>query len=304
MHNNRLFTVKRLLVSLFASACLFLLAGCDLTVTNLSPSSLPANPSHIYTLSARATPKSQSIVPGSIGVNIIIDGKSHPMGKSALGSDIYEFDYQLPPDREELTYYFQVNYTVENKGRLHPREEYTGVITSRVVNRYVFSLETNRGPVGARIGIVGRGFTKDDVVSFDGTPVRTEFESANSIAFYVPAVPTGANYGVTLRGPTGTSPVGTFRVDSSSLSVNPGSLDLQSGGSAELTFSLPSPASEGGQLLDVTTDIPDSVIMPEVLVPAGQSSVTVPVTGGQPGTGSLFLRGYGAGEVTIPVTVK
>src|SRR5690606_22111541 len=121
-----LFTVKRLLVSLFASACLFLLAGCDLTVTNLSPSSLPANPSHIYTLSARATPKSQSIVPGSIGVNIIIDGKSHPMGKSALGSDIYEFDYQLPPDREELTYYFQVNYTVENKGRLHPREEYTG----------------------------------------------------------------------------------------------------------------------------------------------------------------------------------
>jgi hypothetical protein len=72
-----------------------------------------------------------------------------------------------------------------------------------------------------------------------------------------------------------------------------------------LTFTIPAPAPAGGQLLDVTTDIPESVIMPEVLVPAGQSSLTVDVKGGKPGTGNLFLKGYGnTGEITIPVTVQ
>ena len=62
-------------------------------------------------------------------------------------------------------------------------------------------------------------------------------------------------------------------------------------------------ASAGGTLLDVTTDIADSVIMPEVIVPAGQTSVTVSIEGGRPGTGSLFLKGFVAGEVNVPVAV-
>jgi hypothetical protein len=45
------------------------------------------------------------------------------------------------------------------------------------------------------------------------------------------------------------------------------------------------------------------VIMPEVVVPEGQTSVTVTVEGGKPGAGSLFLKGYGSGEVSVPVTV-
>jgi hypothetical protein len=43
--------------------------------------------------------------------------------------------------------------------------------------------------------------------------------------------------------------------------------------------------------------------MPEIIVPQGQTSVTITVEGGKPGTGSLFLKGYGAGEVTIPVSI-
>jgi hypothetical protein len=43
--------------------------------------------------------------------------------------------------------------------------------------------------------------------------------------------------------------------------------------------------------------------MPEIIVPQGQTSVTITVEGGKPGSGSLFLKGFGAGEVTIPVTV-
>ena len=38
-------------------------------------------------------------------------------------------------------------------------------------------------------------------------------------------------------------------------------------------------------------------------MPQGQNSVTITVEGGKPGTGSLFLKGYGSGEVNVPVTV-
>jgi hypothetical protein len=55
-------------------------------------------------------------------------------------------------------------------------------------------------------------------------------------------------------------------------------------------------------LIDVQTDIKDSVIMPEVIVPANATSVTIPVQGGKPGTGSLFFRSS-AGESTVSVTV-
>ena len=107
-----------------------------------------------------------------------------------------------------------------------------------------------------------------------------------------------------IAGDKGTSTVGTFRVDPTTLTVSPTELSLTRGQSQSLTFTLPAPAPTGGLLLDVTTDVPESVIMPEVVVPAGSSSLTVNVTGGKPGTGSLVLKGYGAGEVSIPVTVK
>ena len=65
---------------------------------------------------------------------------------------------------------------------------------------------------------------------------------------------------------------------------------------------LAQPAPAGGLFIDVTTDVPDSVVMPVVMVPANQTSVTVPIQGGKPGSGSLFFRSS-AGESSIAVTV-
>ena len=67
---------------------------------------------------------------------------------------------------------------------------------------------------------------------------------------------------------------------------------------------MPNVAPAGGLLLDITTDIPESVIMPEAVVPPGQNSLSITVEGGKPGSGSLFLKGYGSGEVSVPVTVS
>ena len=141
------------------------------------------------------------------------------------------------------------------------------------------------------------------MVYLEDTPARTVFDSATSLSFFVPAL-AAKNYAVTLGTGAGSTPVGTFRIDPTDLSVTPTSLTLGAGEQQSLTFTLSNPAPAGGLLIDVATDIPESVIMPEVLVPEGQTSVTINVQGGKPGTGSLVLKGYGpGGQISVAVTV-
>lgn len=305
MHINRIFPARKFLLGLGFSLGLLLLAGCQgLVLSNLTPASLPENPSQIYTITLRVTPKAHSIVKETVAPRIVIDGQNFPMTKSALGENLYEFDYQLPAGRDQIAYYFLVDYQVRGNGTITAGQSYTEVTQANIVRRYVLSLEVNRGPVGARISVLGRGFTPQDVIYFGNTPARTVFESPNAISFFVPAMAAGQNYQVMLGGASGNSPVGTFRIDSSQLTVAPTMLTLRTGETQSLTFTVPNAAPPGGLLLDLTTDIPESVIMPEVIVPQGQTSVTVNVQGGRPGNGSLYLKGYGAGEVTVPVNVS
>lgn len=304
MQNNPFAHARRICLWLAAAFSLGFLTGCDeVKIANLTPNSLPENPSQIYTISARITTHTRSYLEGSLAPRIIIDGQNYLMQRSPLGADIYEFDYHLPAGRSEFAYYILAPYNVDYNGAFQQREVYTEVQKVAVVGRYVLSLEVNRGPVGARVSVLGRGFSPQDVVYFDNTPARTVFESANSLSFFVPAVGAGRNYRVQLHGATGTSAVGTFRVDATGLTVSPTSLTLRSGESQPLTFTLPNPAPTGGLLLDVTTDVPESVIMPEVIVPAGSTSVTINVQGGRPGTGSLFLKGFGVGELVVGISV-
>jgi hypothetical protein len=330
MHTNRISLARKIIVWLSSAVAFALLSGCEsVTLTDLTPKSMAENPSHIYTFSLRVTPRANTV--SGIVPRIVVDGRSFDMKKSALGEGIYDFEYQLPAGRDRLAYYYLVNYNIEANNVSTPQETYTRVETIQIVRRYVLSLEVNRGPVGSRISVLGRGFTPQDTISLNGTPARTQFESANALSFFVPAVETGRNYQVTVESPAGNSPVGTFRVDAganadmsmppsfgsaptmvtapaggapASVRVSPSSLTVRTGEEQNLNFSVPTAAPAGGTLIDVTTDIPDSVIMPEVIVPAGQTQVAVPVRGGRPGKGSLFLKGIGSGEITIPITVN
>lgn len=302
MHTNRISPARKIISWLAAALGLGLLAGCEsITLTDLTPRSMAENPSQIYTFSLRATPRSNTI--SGITPIIIVDGQNHQMKKSPLGEGLYEFEYQLPAGRDRIAYYYLVNFNVEGNNVLTPRETYSQVETVQIVRRYVLSLEVNRGPVGARISVLGRGFTPQDVIHLSGSPARTSFESPNALSFFVPPLEANRNYQVTLNSAAGNSPVGTFRIDPSSVTVSPTAITLRTGDRTNLTFTLPNPAPAGGTLLDVTTDVAESVIMPEVIVPQGQTYVSVPVEGGKPGTGSLFLKGFGSGEVTIPVTI-
>jgi hypothetical protein len=304
MDLKRISFARQFLPASGAALAAVLLGGCaTMSLTNLTPSSLPENPSGIYTFTLRVTPKSTTVVPDTIAPHIVVGAESHDMQKSDSVPGVYEFDYKLPPGQDGIGYYFLVSYSTEGNGTLASRQAYTGIEHAAIVSRYVVSLEVNRGPVGARIGVLGRGFTPQDLVGFDGTAVRTVYESPTSLGFFVPALAPGKTYRVTLSSSAGNSDVGTFRIDSSDVTAEPASLALGPGQKQALTFTISHPAPAGGLLLDITTDVPSSVIMPEVIVPEGQTSVTVTVEGGKPGSGSLFLKGYGGGEVTVPVTV-
>jgi hypothetical protein len=305
MHTKPLTLARKFFTGLLAMLALLLLAGCDMTLTNLTPSSLAENPSQIYTLSLRVKVASGAISKESVSPLVVVGGKSFKMKKSPLGEGLYDFDYQAPAGTDALKYYFLVQYNVfDSNGMVYAHERYTEVAQASIARRYVLSLEVTRGPVGARVSILGRGFTPQDVIYFENVATRTVHDSANSLSFFVPAVEANRNYRVSLASASGNSPVGTFRVDPATVSVSPSSLVLRSGQHQTLTFTLPYPASAGGVLLDVTTDVPESIIMPEVVIPAGQTSVTIPVQGGKKGTGTLFLKGFAQGEIGVPVTVN
>ncbi|HXN35501.1 MAG TPA: cell surface protein [Opitutaceae bacterium] len=305
MDPKRISFARQFLPGPCALLALAALCGCTtVTLTNLTPSSLPENPSGIYTFTLRVIPKSNAVSEASIAPHVVVGAESHDMARSAVSPQIYEFDYKLPAFQNDIGYYYVVDYSAQNSGSVSPMQAYTPLQHAAVVSRYVLSLEANRGPVGARVGVLGRGFTPQDLIGFDGAPVRTVYESSTSLGFYVPALEAGRTYKVTLSSSAGNSSVGAFRIDASDVTADPAALTLAPGGRQALTFTVGHPAPAGGLLLDVTTDVPESVIMPEVVVAEGQTAVTIEVEGGKPGSGSLFLKGYGSGEVTVPVTVS
>jgi len=285
-----------------AALLLLVLTGCNLTITNLTPDKVPQNPSQIYTITASFRPSSTQIITASIEPRIVIDGQNYKMTKSAVNGDVWEFDYQLLAGRTGASYYFICDYKLEGQTSDQPQEVYSDLQTMTIAGRYVIRSEATRAPVGSRVSVLGAGFTPQDVVYFDQTPTRTVFESPSSLSFFVPVITPGRNYRISVVGSGANLDVGTFRVDAISFQVTPAALTLRSGEQQALTFTIPTPAPAGGMLIDVTTDVPASVVMPEVMVSAGQSSVTVPVQGGKPGSGSLFFKSS-AGDTSVAVTV-
>ena len=286
-------------------AALLAFTGCaSIRITKLTPDTVPANPSQIYTVTARVHDDIPNLVPDSTKVRIVIDGQSYPMTKNIAGSEIWEFDYQLPAGRTNASYYFLVSCLVKNgDGNAATEVQSETVQTMNIAGRYILRPEANRAPVGSRVSVLGAGFTPGDVVFFDLTPARTVFESPSSLSFFVPAIEAGKSYRLRLAGGGTEQPIGSFRVDALNFTVSPSALTLRPGEQQAVTFTIPQPAPSGGMLIEVTTDVPASLIMPEVLVAAGQTSVTVPVQGGTPGRGSRFFKSS-AGETAVAVTVS
>lgn len=302
MHKTPPFHASRFFAAIASLLALLVLSGCNLTITNLTPATVPQNPSNIYTLTASFQPKTSTVDAASIQPRVIIDGQSYNMTRSAVAASVWEFEYQFAPGRTSASYYFICEYSTKSGGAAVPQENYTELYTLAVNSRYVLRADATRAPVGARVNVVGAGLTPQDVIYFGDTPTRTVYESPASLSFYVPSVAAGMSYQLRIAGPGGELPAGTFRVDGSDVQAFPSFLSIRQGDSAQLTFSVPMPAPAGGMLIEVTTDVPTSIIMPEVIIPAGATSAVIAVQGGKPGSGTLYYKTLG-GEAAIAVTV-
>ena len=277
--------------------------GCGTQITNLTPVDIRANPSDIYTFSYAAIFPRLGPKRLSTEASIVINGESFQMSPSEIGENVFEYEYQMSPGLTELKYYYILKYDFRAGGNLKTREFFTDIYRSRLVNRYVVQLLSDRAPVGAKVAVVGQGFSPHDVLVIGSVVVPTQFVSPVSLDFFVPSVPAGRTYQVALRTGEGDIAIGNFRVDSARLQVLPERISLAPGESTMMVFSLEFEAPPGGFYIDVTTDVPASIIMPEVIIPEGARSVNVPVEGGNFGSGSLFVEVPGFKPVAIPLSV-
>lgn len=293
---------------IIASLSLLIMSGCA-GLTNLTPEKVPENASRLYTLSMSAHINDGTIVPDSIEPFVVIDEQIMPMKRvENMGNErIYEYDYKLPLGRRDAKYYFMLKYKVKNTVQSGERERTMTsptVYKLEPVRRYVVTIQSERGPVGTVVPVLGRGFDKLDKIIIGETEADTEYLSRSTINFVVPPLKAGKAYDVKLVGTDNEMWIGQFRVDSADMAVSPQAVDINSGDVINMIFGIGFKAPKGGYPIDVQTNIPSSVIMEEVVVPEGANSVSVSLKGGAEGEGFLYVNGVGFKERVIPVKVK
>lgn len=281
-----------------------LLSGCGVTVENLTPARVPQNPSGIYTITMQAEARGGAVRKSSLQGSIVIDGDTWPMERNPIDPNLFDFDYVMPEDQSEAAYYFILNYNVLGGSKERPKQVISKLHNFKLVNKYVIQMQVDRAPVGRPVTVLGRRFFRSDRIIVGGVEAETRFKSDNEIEFVVPPLPAGESYFVQLQTDGRRVAIGNFMIDLSLLKVAPKTLEIASGETALLVFSVDFEAPAGGLAVRITTDIPSSVIMPEVIIPAGSRSVSVPVEGANPGLGALFADVPGMKEVTIPVSVS
>lgn len=298
--------ISNSLASLIFFASLLLLSSCKSpSFINLTSTNISQNPSGIYTLQTEVDLQDRKVVADSVEVLLVVGGESIAMVQDPVNPTLWSCDYKLPSGFDEATYYFQANYLSEREnGTQIQRSLKSDLQVFRLENRYVGNLASYRGPVGVEIAVQGRGFTKYDAVTIGEEKATTRYLSENELRFTIPSLPAGLDYPVQLiGGPHGALDIGNFRIDESVLGVVPNSLEIQSGDSATLLFKIDFEAPAGGIPIDIKTNIPSSIIMPEALITEGDKTVNIPVQGGEPGEGKMIITAAGYEAVEVPVKV-
>ena len=199
------------LISLIAPLAL-IMAGCDVSVIDLTPSTIKSNPSNVYTITAQIRIKNSAVVAQSLRRKSSSMDKLHPTTR-APGSDIlFEYDYRMPVGRTEAAYYMLVQFDRKTTDGVASNEIVSELSRFAVESRYSVELEVNRAPVGSRVAVLGRGFTRDDKILIGDTPAATRFDSSTSLSFYVPSLPEGRGYEVKVIGISGEMYAGSLEL--------------------------------------------------------------------------------------------
>ncbi len=292
------------LISLFVGLLAVTFGGCS-SLENTTPESMPESPSRTYTLSMKATVNDGDVDEASLKPFIVIDGAMQPM--KAVGKGVYQYDYVLPRGRDGAKYYFQLDYDVIKNASGIPAArslKSPEVYEFKTQAKFVVNMESSRGNVGSRITLLGKGFDVEDKVLLGGVEAKTDFVSSTTLNFTVPSLESGKTYPIELASADGKIKIGDFRVDDATLGVSPRYIELTSGSTTDITFNIGFKAPAEGYVIDIKTNVPSSLIMDDVVVPAGKRSVTVPLKAGAKGNGFIYINAFGFKEVVIPFIVR
>ena len=296
---------KRIFLSSFLVLA-FCLTGCSVKIVNTTPDIAPASPTGNYTLSAHAQVKKQTVVPSSLKAFVVIEGEQRAMTATTTAPNLFEYDYQAPVGKELTRFYYVLNFdTQKNDETPTSVQIISDLYQVQLPSQITLTIDKTRAAVGTRVSINGQGFTNQDIVFVDRTPAETVFTSPTKLQFVVPELKPDFGYSIEVRSSTRAQTAGYLRIDPASpLSVLPNKLSLKPGQRQALAFALDYPASDGGLYINITTDIPGSIIMPEVLIPEGARSVSAVIEGGRVGSGHLFINVSGLPELVIPLTIR
>jgi hypothetical protein len=269
-------------------------------IRNSTPEQIQQNSSEIYTISMCLKPASSNIISDSYLARIAIDGEMHRMSK--IGNLAYSYEYRRPTDKHRTGYYFEVDYRENRNGAVRTKSERSELYNLTIANRYVVGFESNRGVPGSKVALLGRGFEKGDCVEIDDTPCETTFVSQNVLSFAVPVKHPG-KYRAKLVSDNGDIGLGEFCLDPVQMCSSLDSIGLSCGEKQLLMISISFSAPKEGIAVEATTNVPDSVIMKDIFIPAGARSASVVVQGGLAGSGMLYLSADGFEDLKIPVEI-
>lgn len=296
---------KRILVSA-TIVSLLCLTGCSIRIVNLTPPQFLPSPTGSHTLTAQVDVKQQRVVPDSLRIFVVIDGEQRPMSKKPSSDHVFEYDYKPPAKKLMVRFYYVLNYMVSRKNKSPVLKQIISDLhQAQLPDPITLRLDKKRAAVDTQVTLHGEQFTDRDRVLVDGTPCETTFISSKKLQFLVPEIKPSFGYTVEVFTSRGILEAGTLRVDAANpLKVLPKKLDLKIGQPKALAFMLNYPAPYGGLYIDVTTDIPDSITMPEVLIAERTRTVSVTIKGEQISNGHLFIKAGKLPEIIVPVTVR
>lgn len=294
---------SKLLLTIPLALSAFLFSGCEMLLNNRTPKKVHANPSGIYAIEVEAKVDDADINQATIKPSIVIDGQKHAMYRKDAHMPIYCYDYRMPHGDHLARYYYEFEYDINQNGQNQHKHVFSKVYDFELINRYITSIKADRGIIGATVPVVGQGFTKTDQIRIGDVKAKTYFQSPFAMVFEIPPLPADKSYPVYLDGKNGSLPMGELYVDAARISANHKELSLKKKERRLLLLNLERPAPKEGLVLDVTTDIPDSIVMPEIKVAGGSSAVNVWIEGADEGKGKLYIGAPGYSEIDLPLNV-
>ena len=288
----------------FAALLAVWLSGCQTSIRNLTPSSVPENASREYTLRFAAALNSDEVVEDSVEAFVVVDGKKRRMEPIESAPYIFEYAYHLSAPRTTARYYFVLSYRERRQSGVRDVYRSSDLRTLRLVTRSPFSLGRGSAPVGSEVSLFGDNFGDRPTVEVGGKQAYVRKLSDEKIRFVVPEINTGKLHEVLVTTSQGRQSAGYMEVKKRVLDIEPDELNMRPGDEQVLLFKVSDATTESIRI-ELGSDLSSEQLeLSSVRIPRGASTTNATIRALKPGQGFLRARIPNRGEVVIPVSVS